>query len=198
MSEILFFFFPWNIWQRRTNSTKLAVKHHNVRLHIHSDSWQNLHSARCAQSQERCSNFSHKITRRVVLASLWKASYFKPAMSSSDWNSLVWLPFLNCKLSSINGESALMSRIQSFTKSSVARIFKQNCFNPSVSTRSTSQETQVSTQHPKFGEKILDSISAIDMYCVVLWAPPSLQLIMIFTMRGRTVARHLKTMPLHY
>ena len=131
--------FCWNIWQRRTNSTKLAVKHHNVRLHIHSDSWQNLHSARCAQSQERCSNFSHKITRRVVLASLWKASYFKPAMSSSDWNSLVWLPFLNCKLSSINGESALMSRIQSFTKSSVARIFKQNCFNPSVSTRSTSR-----------------------------------------------------------
>ena len=136
MSKILF---CWNIWQRRTNSTKLAVKHHNVRLHIHSDSWQNLHSARCAQSQERCSNFSHKITRCVVLASLWKASYFKPAMSSSDWNSLVWLPFLNCKLSSINGESALMSRMQSFTKSSVARIFIQNCFNPSVSTRSTSR-----------------------------------------------------------
>ena len=132
-------YFCWNIWQRRTNSTKLAVKHHNVRLHIHSDSWQNLHSARCAQSQERCSNFSHKITWRVVLASLWKASYFKPAMSSSDWNSLVWLPFVNCKISSINGESALMSRIQSFTKSSVARIFKQNCFNPSVSTRSTSR-----------------------------------------------------------
>ena len=38
-----------------------------MRLHIHSDSWQNLHSARCAQSQERCSNFSYKITRHVVL-----------------------------------------------------------------------------------------------------------------------------------
>ena len=62
--------FCWRVQPRQSNSIKLAVKYNNVRPCISSDSQQNLKSAKYTQSQERCNNFSHKITRRVALASL--------------------------------------------------------------------------------------------------------------------------------
>ena len=57
------------VQQNTLDGTKLAVKHHNVRPRKANDSCRNLQSTKLTQLHERCTNFLHKITRRVALAS---------------------------------------------------------------------------------------------------------------------------------
>ena len=57
------------VQQSMLDGTKLTVKLHNVHLRIANDCCHNLQSAKHTQLHERCTNFSHKITRRVALAS---------------------------------------------------------------------------------------------------------------------------------
>ena len=57
------------VQQNTLDGTKLAVKHHNVRPRKANDSCRNLQSTKLTQLHERCTNFFHKITRRVALAS---------------------------------------------------------------------------------------------------------------------------------
>ena len=57
------------VQQNTLDGTKLAVKHHNVRPRKANDSCRNLQRTKLTQLHERCTNFLHKITRRVALAS---------------------------------------------------------------------------------------------------------------------------------